>query len=96
MKRVPSIYAPIRKEHLLPEDSFIHYCRRDELDGRKLDNRVTSEFLNAAEKDALIVPLLTEKQRRKRGDAEEEVDIRYAKGRELEQQIEADLKELGF
>lgn len=68
---------PIRKEHLLSEDSFIHYCRRDRLDGRKLHDRVTSEFLRAAEKDALIVPLHIEKQKRKQGEVEEEVDVRF-------------------
>ena len=68
---------PIRKEHLLHENSFVHYCHRDELDGRKLHERVTSEFLRAAEKDALIVPLYTEKQKRKQGKVEEEVDVRF-------------------
>lgn len=68
---------PIRKENLLPEDSFIHYCQRDELDGQKLHARVTPAFLRAAEKDALIVPLHVEKQKLKQGEIEEEIDVRF-------------------
>lgn len=68
---------PIRREHLLSEDSFIRYCHRDELDGQKLHGRITPEFLRAAEKEALIVPLHIEKQKRKQGEVEEEVEVRF-------------------
>lgn len=76
-KDVSSHMPPIRKENLLPEDSFIHYCLRDELDGQKLRKRITPEFLRAAEKDGLIVPLCVEKQKRKKDETEEEVDVRF-------------------
>ncbi len=70
--------SPINKEQLYSEETFIHFCERDEFSGRKLPRRVSKEFLLAAEKDGLIVPLLIEKGKRKKEDGtDEEVDIRY-------------------
>jgi hypothetical protein len=68
---------PIHKEHLYTEDYFIRYCHRDELNGNKFDIEITPMFLRAAEKDGLIIPLIIEKQKRKKGEIEEEVNVRY-------------------
>jgi len=69
---------PVKKETLYSEDYFLRFCARDEFDGLKLGKDASAEFLRAAEKDGLIVPLFVEKGKRKtEGGSEEEIDIRY-------------------
>lgn len=68
----------IQKDQLYPERSFIRFCMYDEFSRRKIDHDITQDFLDACEKDQLIVPLLIEKETMKTQEGvNEEVNVRY-------------------
>ena len=68
----------LKKEHLYPEQSFMHYCERDEMSSRKLPRPITKVFLDACEKDRLVVPLLKQIETVHGDGAQtQEVEIRY-------------------
>ncbi len=53
---------PIKKDQLYNVDTFTRFCRTDEHNTRKLGNHIIAAFLDAAEKDELILPLHSEEQ----------------------------------
>ncbi len=50
---------PIQKESLYEETKFIRFCNRDEYNSPKLNADINEDFLACAEKDGLLLPLLT-------------------------------------
>jgi|GEM_PF-3266970 len=70
--------SKLKTEQLYSESFFTHFCERDEVDGRKIEKRITKEFLDACEKDALVVPLLVQKGVvLGQNGTKEETDVRY-------------------
>jgi hypothetical protein len=63
---------PIKKEQLYDMDTFTRFCRTDEHNTRKLGNHIIASFLDAAEKDELILPLYYEERVVKNEKGEDE------------------------
>lgn len=66
---------PVKKEQLYDMDTFTHFCRTDEHNTRKLGNHIIASFLDAAEKDELILPLYSEERIIKNEKGEDETKI---------------------
>lgn len=65
---------PLIKEQLYEERAFLHYCQRDEVSGSKLEKGLSKAFLDACEKDGLVVPLMEETRPMKNDKGEEVIE----------------------
>jgi len=53
---------PLQKESLYEETKFIRFCNRDEYGSPKLNTDISKDFLACAEKDGLLLPIITTKE----------------------------------